>query len=279
MVGLAFEGKSRTTIIIAINAIAIDEMTGLSAPRWKGPGVNFWPPMWRAAIGMEYAVYVQTTPIVKIAVMAAGPAKDSRPSSRAPVAQKMTEMTGVCVYELRLYNHLDNGRAPSREKANIWREVATSTFILDMLIVMMIKLQMAKVPRSPRLLKIIVAIGWPIGFSRIVAVSVPMLNATETMKAHPKVQPKAVDKMIARGTATFAFLTSSLMWTLESVPPTTHAGAKKERMNARPLGQSVKFSKVPNTKLAEFLNSGGVATGRAIINPTKIRIFKVMYAT
>ncbi len=64
----------------------------------------------------------------------------------------------------------------------------------------------------------------------MVTVSVPMLKATERMKAakksadvrhetdhsnnnlpHPKLQPNAVDKIIALGTATFAFFTSSLM--------------------------------------------------------------------
>jgi hypothetical protein len=54
---------------------------------------------------------------------------------------------------------------------------------------------------------------------------------------HPNVQPRAVDRIIARGTATLAFFTSSLICTLESVPPTTHAGARKDRRNANPLGQ------------------------------------------
>lgn len=134
---------------------------------------------------------MQTTPIVKIAPMAAVPAKERSPSSIAKTAQKTTATIGVWVYELRLYNQREKGRAPSREKAKIWRDVATScnTRLVVRLqkpghklyiphsystcycsrcfsakttkqrkethIVMMIKLQTAKVPFIPRLLKMI----------------------------------------------------------------------------------------------------------------------------
>lgn len=139
--------------------------------------------------------------------------------------------------------------------------------------VMMIKLQIANVPLNPRLFKIICSValeeararcrmkrtyrshgladgvtknGFHIrahiecngddkGYrwqSQIVSSYGEIIYAP-----HPNTQPKAVDRIIARGTATFAFLTSSLICTLESVPPMTHAGARKESKNANPFGQ------------------------------------------
>ena len=90
---------------------------------------------------------------------------------------------------------------------------------------------------------------------------------------------------MAHGTAVAAFDASSLIWTLESNEPgyTTnainasspresgknsqivHSGAKKLKMNAYPAGHPLRFVKFPRAKLASFMNSFGVAAGRAMI--------------
>jgi len=75
---------------------------------------------------------------------------------------------------------------------------------------------------------------------------------------HPRTDASTVDRMIALGTAIVALRASSLMCTLASIAPwwselgylsntdekfqhipNVHAGAKKDKKNAKPLGQSV----------------------------------------
>ena len=100
---------------------------------------------------------------------------------------------------------------------------------------------------------------------------------------HPRIPATEIAPTIAQGTAVAAFAASSLIWTLESNEPVTntisasstresgknsqivHSGAKKLKMNAYPAGHPLRFVKFPRAKLASFMNSFGVAAGRAMI--------------
>lgn len=88
-------------------------------PKLNGPWTNFVPPTNRAIIGVANARYWQTTDIVNTAVIASGPANESKPNNSARKAQKHTAWIGVCVRGFMLYKNPENGRPQSREKANI----------------------------------------------------------------------------------------------------------------------------------------------------------------
>jgi hypothetical protein len=75
------------------------ELTHL--PRLKGPGSNAFSFLnkSRVAITSEYAVYCALTERLKIAPIATGPAKTSRPRRKAPNAPAQTHRMGVWVRE------------------------------------------------------------------------------------------------------------------------------------------------------------------------------------
>lgn len=96
--------------------------------------------------------------------------------------------------------------------------------------------------------------------------------------------------MRAHGTATLAFLASSLRCVVESNAPTAQRGARKLSRNAKPSGQpdtaevridildrtaDAQLSKPPKAYAAVFLNSFGVATGRATIT-TRASLFETV---
>ena len=62
-------------------------------------------------------MYKATIEREKIALIACSPAKTSRPSRIAKPQVNHTVLTGVPVNPFILYNHPENGRAPSRAKA------------------------------------------------------------------------------------------------------------------------------------------------------------------
>jgi hypothetical protein len=99
----------------------------------------------------------------------------------------------------------------------------------------------------------------------------------------PKTPAMPIAVTIAQGTAVAALEASSEICTLQSNPQIVHRGARKLSMKAYPLvhpstvnevrsktgqdglARDLRFVKFPRAKLAVFLNSFGVAIGKAIM--------------
>ena len=77
-------------------------------------------------IGMANAVYWPATERLKMAEFAAEPAKARSPRRRATKTHVHTAFTGVRVYGLTRYIIREQGSAPSRANAKVWRDAAMS---------------------------------------------------------------------------------------------------------------------------------------------------------
>lgn len=97
------EGTHRRTLLSAVSYYHREMNAGrTSTPNENGPGVHVRPPQILLAIGTPNATYCPTTPRLKIAEDAVGPAKDIAPSASASTAEAQTHVIGVRVLLLRM---------------------------------------------------------------------------------------------------------------------------------------------------------------------------------
>lgn len=97
------EGTHRSTLLSIVSCYHRDMKAGrTSTPSENGPGVHIRPPQILLAIGTPNATYCPTTPRLKIAEDAVGPAKDIAPSASASAAEAQTHVMGVRVLLLRM---------------------------------------------------------------------------------------------------------------------------------------------------------------------------------
>lgn len=96
------------------------------SPVYTGPGLNFfWPQTSRHKMGVPHATLFAATASENSAEAAAGAMRQSSPSTHATSTQPHTARTGISKRGETRRKKVLKGRAPSREKAQLWRLTAT----------------------------------------------------------------------------------------------------------------------------------------------------------
>lgn len=88
-------GNINTTLIKVMYETATIAQGTPHLPSVKGPGLKSLSKVYRATIGMLYAMYSPTTDMANMALIAAGPANARHPNRIEKITPKMTVLTGV----------------------------------------------------------------------------------------------------------------------------------------------------------------------------------------
>lgn len=107
--------------IIQSTAVAATGL--LSLPKWNGPFTKRSAYTSLNAIGMPYDVYNPIVAILVAALKATEEPRDGRDRRKERLQASHTVRTGDFRRESTLWKNRAPGRAPSREKANIMREL------------------------------------------------------------------------------------------------------------------------------------------------------------